>query len=1028
MMNFKNMRMRTKLPLLMAIVTLSCLTVAGVVAYQVSHSLLKQEVENRLKVVGGGRTILLENWLDHIRKDIEAYSTNPSTIEAAEQFNLTFDSVDGDPKSTLQDLYIGSNPNPIGEKHLLDFATDGSIYSYKHSKYHPYFRNILEQRGYYDIFLINLDGDIVYSVFKELDFATSLMTGAYANSSLGKAFRSAIDMSNEPGLVFEDFAPYAPSAGAPASFVAKPIFNVSGEKIAVLAFQMPVDQLHEIIIDPHGLSPTTEIMVVADDGTSRSEEILGHTGGFMDRVEPNLAITGALNGESGVAKVTTATQAEYEVAFSPIDIFGENWAILVGEPLEVFLEGPRKLLTQLAIATGGILVIAIIVCFFVARSISNPLVGLARRVNKVTKGDYTGEIVECARRDELGGIARALRDLQGSLAVFHAGAQENLYKSSAFAGTSASMMITDSDFNITYANEAVMELLANNDDIFKRSIPGYSSDKIPGANMDIFHKDKRHARRILSDPSKLPFIADIALEEKRFSLFISAVLDGDGAVFGYVIEWKDVSKQRLNEAILKALDDNQCAAQFLADGKTAQINKKLCDAIGEDAEKYIGIPVDRWFSFDPDLSSKNGSVWDRLKSGQAVYGKFKIQKSDGEGWLEGGFSPVMGKNNDLMRVAFIGADRTANENAIIEATRAREEMATAQALVVDQLRIALGRMSEGDLTASIETEFRSDYEQLRMDFNSSVRGLLSAMLSVADTSGAITTDVASIAEAADDLSRRTEKQAATLEETAAALDQLTASVRQATAGAVEADRIVGDARKNAKASGEIVGETVEAMSKIEASSQQISKIISVIDDIAFQTNLLALNAGVEAARAGDAGRGFAVVASEVRALAQRSSEAAHEISNLITESTQHVQHGVRLVDRTGLALEEIVGSVGDISDHVSQIATSAQEQSTGLAEINTAVNQLDQTTQQNAAMFEETTAASAALLREANSLSSHVGAFNLGSGTSKIRNDEVTEPATQRPPAKAVAGSSSSSSSIPTPPSNVTESDGWEDF
>jgi methyl-accepting chemotaxis protein len=232
---------------------------------------------------------------------------------------------------------------------------------------------------------------------------------------------------------------------------------------------------------------------------------------------------------------------------------------------------------------------------------------------------------------------------------------------------------------------------------------------------------------------------------------------------------------------------------------------------------------------------------------------------------------------------------------------------------------------------------------------------------------------------ADDLSRRTEQQAASLEETAAALDEITATVRRTAEGANEANVVVGTAKTDAEHSGQVVRQAVDAMSAIEKSSSQIGQIIGVIDEIAFQTNLLALNAGVEAARAGDAGRGFAVVASEVRALAQRSADAAKEIKALISASSQHVSSGVGLVGETGKALERIVKQVAQINTLVTEISASAQEQATGLAQVNTAVNQMDQVTQQNAAMVEQSTAASHSLAQEAQELAQLVARFKTGS-------------------------------------------------
>lgn len=296
--------------------------------------------------------------------------------------------------------------------------------------------------------------------------------------------------------------------------------------------------------------------------------------------------------------------------------------------------------------------------------------------------------------------------------------------------------------------------------------------------------------------------------------------------------------------------------------------------------------------------------------------------------------------------------------------------------VVTQLTTGLHNLSSGNLTHTIDTDF-GEYESLRQDFNQASGRLSETMSLVVETSESIRSRAREISQSSEDLSTRTETQAATLEETAAALDELTASIRSAAEGAKEVEGIVKSARAEAEESGKVVQGAVSAMTEIENSSDQISQIIGVIDDIAFQTNLLALNAGVEAARAGDAGRGFAVVASEVRALAQRSSAAAKEIKSLISASTQHVGRGVEQVGRAGDALANIVNRVGHISTLVSNIASAAAEQSTGLAEINVGMSQLDQVTQQNAAMVEESTAASQSMNQEASGLSELVAQFQV---------------------------------------------------
>jgi methyl-accepting chemotaxis protein len=340
-------------------------------------------------------------------------------------------------------------------------------------------------------------------------------------------------------------------------------------------------------------------------------------------------------------------------------------------------------------------------------------------------------------------------------------------------------------------------------------------------------------------------------------------------------------------------------------------------------------------------------------------------------------APVTGA--DGRRIGAIGLQLSLDRLVSIATDPMEQERARLQAdqqPVVDVLSVGLQNLAAGNLQDALSEEFGGNYETLRGDFNRTLDKLNGTIAQVVDTAETIRTRSTEISSASEDLSRRTENQAATLEETAAALDELTSSVKSAAKGAREVENIVRQARREAEESGAVVS----AMTEIERSSDQISQIIGVIDDIAFQTNLLALNAGVEAARAGDAGKGFAVVASEVRALAQRSSAAAEEIKTLIGTSTQHVGRGVDQVGRAGKALASIVNRVAHISTLVSDIAAGASEQSTGLAEINIGVTQLDQVTQQNAAMVEDSTAASHSLHQEASDLAALVARFALREG------------------------------------------------
>jgi methyl-accepting chemotaxis protein len=364
-----------------------------------------------------------------------------------------------------------------------------------------------------------------------------------------------------------------------------------------------------------------------------------------------------------------------------------------------------------------------------------------------------------------------------------------------------------------------------------------------------------------------------------------------------------------------------------------------------------------------------------------------------------------------------------------------EQMAEA----TNGLATGLQHLSSGNLTFQLDRPFAADFESLRADFNATVSQLRGTLGSVAQATSSIDSGSREVSQSADDLSKRTEQQAASLEETAAALDQITVNVSNSSKRAEEARTVAIQANESARQSGAVVADAVQAMGRIEESSGQISNIIGVIDDIAFQTNLLALNAGVEAARAGEAGKGFAVVAQEVRELAQRSASAAQEIKDLIGKSSIEVSTGVKLVRDTGEALRAIEAHIVTINQHMDSIATSSREQSVGLSEVNTAVNQMDQVTQQNAAMVEEANAAGATLATEAGRLRELISQFQLGQGgiaaghTAALRQTAAVMAASPRStatpsPARGMVGKIAQAFGARGGAAAAAATDNWEEF
>jgi methyl-accepting chemotaxis protein len=326
----------------------------------------------------------------------------------------------------------------------------------------------------------------------------------------------------------------------------------------------------------------------------------------------------------------------------------------------------------------------------------------------------------------------------------------------------------------------------------------------------------------------------------------------------------------------------------------------------------------------------------------------------------------------------------AEADAQAKAAAERAKVSEEQARAFHALGAALGRLAEGDFTIRLDDDIPEAYRQIKDDFNLAITRLHETIQAVADSTREVANAASEISTATTDLSQRVEEQAASLAETSASMEQISATVQTNAKNAQQANELTNATRSVADRGGKVVAEAVTAMSRIEESSRQISDIITVIDEIARQTNLLALNAAVEAARAGDAGRGFAVVASEVRSLAQRSSEAAKNITDLIAKSSDRVQEGVGLVNRAGTALSEIVDSIKQVADIVANIASASAEQSTGLAQINKALAQMDDVTQQNSALVEENSATAKTLEQQSRDMQERIASFKLGDDAAPV--------------------------------------------
>jgi methyl-accepting chemotaxis protein len=439
--------------------------------------------------------------------------------------------------------------------------------------------------------------------------------------------------------------------------------------------------------------------------------------------------------------------------------------------------------------------------------------------------------------------------------------------------------------------------------------------------------------------------------------------------------------------VMRAITRSQASIEFNPQGEILDVNDNFLKSVGYTRDEVIGANHRVFVEPAYAASAEYKQFWDRLRQGEFIAGDFCRRSKSGQAvWLQAAYNPIFDAKGKVTMIVKFATDITG---------------------LMDSVAIVgsgLTQLAEGNLASRVSAKLLPSLDKLRTDFNAAAENLQATLKIVATTGQAIQSATGEISAATQNLSRRTEQQAASLEQTAAALDEITTTVKKTAEGALRAREVVTQAKGDAETSGGIVDQAVSAMGEIEKSSREIGNIIGVIDEIAFQTNLLALNAGIEAARAGDAGRGFAVVATEVRALAQRSAAAAKEIKSLISASGRQVSNGVGLVGDAGQALERIVAQVAKIDGVIAEIASSAQEQSAGLSEVNIAVNQMDQVTQQNAAMVEETAAVSEQLATEGATLIRLISGFKVGGAQLQAKTAPKPKPTLTLAPKPKVLG------------------------
>lgn len=665
-----------------------------------------------------------------------------------------------------------------------------------------------------------------------------------------------------------------------------------------------------------------------------------------------------------------------------------------------------------------------------------------------------------------GSVMSAIANMIESLKTGDCAAQENYRIKQSLDATSSNIMMADNNRNIVYMNKAVESMLRNLEGDLRKALPHFSVDKIVGSNMDIFHKTPSHQSNLLSSLSTT-YIGNIAVAGLSFRLIANPIFDGKGYRLGSVVEWidrtKEVALEHEMSRILGALETTTTNVMIAdADRKIIYMNKSV-ETMLRVAETDIraALPhfsVDNIVGSNMDIFHKNPVHQTKLLesltttyTGNIVVGRrhFRLVANpifSKEGarlgsvveWLDRTQeTAVEGEVGKLVDAAAAG-DFTARiatadkQGFFLKLAEGLNQLTQTADVGLTDVKRVLSAIAKGDLTEKIEADYAGTFDDLKNYCNETTQNLCEMLGEIRSAADTIFTASSEIASGNADLSSRTEQQAANLEETASSMEELTSTVKLNADNARQANVLAEQAAAVATDGGMLIDQVVTTMSSINESSQKIADIIGVIDGIAFQTNILALNAAVEAARAGDQGRGFAVVASEVRTLAQRSATAAKDIKALISDSVKKIESGNTLVGKSGDTMKEIVIAIKRVNDIMAEIAAASAEQSSGIEEVSTAVLQMDEMTQQNAALVEEAAAAAESLQSQADQLTQRVSQFRLANDN-EFRHKKTTVRSSM--PSRAITAKAAAVSSKPKPSipakkltSPKAQDDEWESF
>ncbi len=576
---FHSTKLTKKLPALLILASVFTGLILAYFSYGEVKNLIIIEKEAKLSDLLNSKKVNFADYLQTIEKDLNFNSVNPFVQEATHAFTQAWDALGNNgtnQKQYLQDWYIKNNPNPTGSKEKLDYAKDSSLYSEAHRIYHPWLRTFLNDRGYYDIFLFDTKGNLIYSVFKELDYATNVLVGEYKDTDLGNAYREAMKLENGKAAFF-DFKPYAPSHGAPASFFSTPLFE-GNNKIGVLIYQMPIDAINSNLSNVTGLGKTGEISLIGSDFLMRNNSLFSKESTILKRKVDIDPVKKALNGESGVEIAKNFDGTEVIAAYSPIEFEGVKYAFLATQSTNEAFSFLDKLISTTLINTLLAVLVVALLGFFISRAVAKRFTALASSVKQIADGK-NAVIPSLNDSDEVGEIARSLQHINEV-------GQKALRVQTSLDNVDSPVMMADEKNTITYLNAAAQKLMQQYSSNFKNTISNFSATKVIGTQVDDFTKHSMNEAINLSSLSSSQKIS-VPFGDALFDLTVGPIFNSANERLGTVIEWSDVTIQRKIEEEITEIVHASSAGEFtkrIDTSKTSGFMKVLgegMNAIGD---------------------------------------------------------------------------------------------------------------------------------------------------------------------------------------------------------------------------------------------------------------------------------------------------------------------------------------------------------------------------------------------------------------------------------------------------------------